>query len=75
MEEKIREMSRRDPLTKVFNRRHAFEALDALIAKAKEAREVFAIAILDMDLFKGINDHYGHRPVTLPGQARPKQPW
>jgi len=65
MEEEIRELSRRDPLTKVFNRRHAFEVLDAAVSASRQSGEVFAVAILDMDSFKGINDRYGHQAGDL----------
>lgn len=62
MEEKIRDLSRRDSLTGVFNRRYAFELLERLVANANDgdAEDGFSIALLDMDFFKGINDRYGH---------------
>lgn len=62
MEEKIRDLSRRDPLTGIFNRRHAFELLERMVVDANDGKEDggFSIALLDMDFFKGINDRYGH---------------
>lgn len=62
MEEKIRDLSRRDPLTGVFNRRYAFELLDYMVVQANDgdAGDGFSIALLDVDFFKRINDRYGH---------------
>jgi len=62
MEERIRDLSRRDPLTGIFNRRHAFELLERLVGLAAETPETgrFSLALLDMDLFKAINDDFGH---------------
>ena len=45
--------SMRDPLTGVGNRRQA----DALLAQVKPGD---AVALLDLDHFKAVNDHYGH---------------
>jgi diguanylate cyclase (GGDEF)-like protein len=61
-EERIREMSLRDPLTNIFNRRYAFKALHAMIDNVRRLPETntFAVAILDMDFFKSVNDRYGH---------------
>lgn len=63
MEEKIRDLSRRDPLTGIFNRRYAFETLEDMVARANKDKRAgrFSIALLDMDFFKGINDQYGHQ--------------
>ncbi len=47
-----------DPLTGLANRRHYFETLRAL-AETPEAKP-FAVAVIDLDGFKGINDLYGH---------------
>ena len=56
-EEDLRELSERDPLTGVLNRR----AWDQLLASAlrKRTGPVF-VALLDIDDFKGYNDRYGH---------------
>lgn len=59
-EEKIIELSIRDPLTNVYNRRYIFERLGELKIKYKRIKEEFSIAILDIDYFKLINDNYGH---------------
>lgn len=46
-----------DPLTQLYNRRYLTEYLDE---KIKEQDTEFAVALLDVDDFKEINDHYGH---------------
>jgi len=45
--------SLRDPLTGIGNRRKAMAALELL-------KEGDAVALIDLDLFKDVNDNYGH---------------
>ena len=52
-------LSNNDPLTKVFNRRGIETALDNAIAQLADGKPV-ALAYLDLDRFKLINDLYGH---------------
>lgn len=56
----IREVSVRDYLTGLYNRRHLFEAGEILYAAAKRRQISLAAVILDIDHFKRINDTYGH---------------
>ncbi len=49
-----------DPLTNVFNRRGFPEKLSAAAALAKFERLPYAIAMIDIDYFKKINDAHGH---------------
>lgn len=49
----------RDELTNVYNRRYFNEKFPALLQNIKEPSMV-AIAIIDIDNFKEINDTYGH---------------
>jgi diguanylate cyclase (GGDEF)-like protein len=63
VEEKTRvleEISKTDPLTKVANRRALFERGNEEFARRKRTQGRMTIALLDCDLFKGINDDYGH---------------
>lgn len=59
-EEKIRELLIRDPLTNAYNRRYLFERIETLPSEYIRYGKMFSIAILDIDLFKNINDKYGH---------------
>lgn len=59
-EEKIREISIRDPLTDIYNRRYIFERLEGVISEYSRNGKVFSVSILDIDFFKKINDEHGH---------------
>lgn len=51
----------RDPLTGLYNRRHAMSQLAQLINNQNAPDgEGFAILLLDMDNFKNVNDSFGH---------------
>jgi diguanylate cyclase (GGDEF)-like protein len=50
----------RDFLTGLYNRRYFFESMNEYIEDTKESGEKFAVAMVDIDLFKKINDTYGH---------------
>ena len=52
-------LANNDPLTKVFNRRGIVTALEDAIAQLENGKPV-ALAYLDLDRFKLINDLYGH---------------
>lgn len=58
---KAREMSIRDGLTGLYNRRHIMEILATQKATVeKQSGYTFCICFLDLDHFKPINDTYGH---------------
>jgi diguanylate cyclase (GGDEF)-like protein len=59
-EEKLRTLSITDELTGAYNRRHFIDLARQVHARAQRYDEIFSIAILDIDDFKGINDTYGH---------------
>lgn len=56
-EQKMREISIRDPLTGLYNRRYMNETFDRL---AVERPALFSLLMVDIDHFKNINDTYGH---------------
>ena len=58
--EEIYRMTIFDGLTKVANKRYLMEFLDREIARALRYGSRLSLAILDLDLFKDINDRYGH---------------
>lgn len=55
-----RRLSAADRLTGLFNRAYCDEYLLAELRRARRYGRVFAIAILDIDLFKRFNDTWGH---------------
>ena len=55
-----KDLANKDFLTGSYNRRYFFEAGHAIIDKNKRKDTEVAIATLDIDLFKKINDTYGH---------------
>lgn len=56
----LRELASRDYLTGLFNRRHFFENAPKLIKTAAQASAASAVAVLDIDNFKRLNDTHGH---------------
>ncbi|MDI4666306.1 CHASE domain-containing protein [Xanthobacter autotrophicus] len=59
LREQLRGQALRDPLTGLGNRRFAEDALALQIAAADDGRPL-ALALLDLDHFKQINDTYSH---------------
>lgn len=49
----------RDPLTGLANRRALSERIDSFLAADKPRGQLYLL-LLDLDLFKGVNDAYGH---------------
>ncbi len=49
-----------DPLTGLYNRRTGRQFLDILWDNARENRDSVALVMCDIDLFKKVNDTYGH---------------
>ena len=57
---KLEEIANRDFLTKVANRKYFFEKAQKYFQEARKDGKSNAIAMLDIDNFKLINDTYGH---------------
>ncbi|PRR69749.1 GGDEF domain-containing protein [Neomoorella humiferrea] len=51
----------RDPLTSLYNRRAFFSAAERAFAKARSSGRIPAVAVLDLDGMKAINDTFGHQ--------------
>ena len=49
-----------DPLTSLWNRRAFDPFLDQAISRSERHGESLALLLCDIDLFKGINDRFGH---------------
>src|SRR6185312_10057944 len=60
LQQSLYELSTRDPLTGLFNRKYFFERLGAEILRAKRTREGLGVVMLDIDHFKKVNDTLGH---------------
>ena len=61
LQDELRQQAFHDPLTGLFNRRHLTETLDRELNRAQREEKTTSIVIMDIDLFKNINDTYGHQ--------------
>jgi diguanylate cyclase (GGDEF)-like protein len=55
-----RELSIRDPLTGLFNRRYLEETLTLEMMRAARKQQPIGVIMIDIDYFKRINDIHGH---------------
>jgi diguanylate cyclase (GGDEF)-like protein len=58
-------LSMRDPLTGLFNRRYLEETMPRELARAKRGKQPVGLIALDIDHFKKLNDSYGHEVGDL----------
>ncbi len=56
----LEELSTKDSLTGLHNRRYLTDRFSRLEAEFKEKRTAFSVIMCDIDLFKSVNDRYGH---------------
>jgi diguanylate cyclase (GGDEF)-like protein len=58
--EELRELSRRDELTGLYNRRGFNSILRAALTEASREQHSVAVVVVDLDDFKSVNDGHGH---------------
>lgn len=58
--QQLYESSVRDPLTRAYNRRYLLERLASEFAYASRHKTHLGLILFDLDLFKRVNDTYGH---------------
>jgi len=61
LEHQLLKLSRIDSLTGLANRRYFIEQVERAIARAERASSKLSLLIIDIDLFKQINDNFGHQ--------------
>jgi diguanylate cyclase (GGDEF)-like protein len=60
VEHQLRFLAQRDPLTQAYNRHHFWQLAHTEMARVKRYRRPLAMAMIDADHFKGVNDQHGH---------------
>ena len=60
MEEELRRLATTDSLTGINNRRNFMELVQKEINRSNRYEHPFSLIMLDIDLFKKVNDTYGH---------------
>jgi diguanylate cyclase (GGDEF)-like protein/PAS domain S-box-containing protein len=60
LQERIQQQAITDDLTGLFNRRHFMERAALELKRAQRLKRDLALAMIDLDWFKRINDTYGH---------------
>ena len=58
---KLQELSTKDGLTGIANRRHFDETLQSNLEDAQQNNSPVSLILIDIDYFKGFNDNYGHQ--------------
>jgi diguanylate cyclase (GGDEF)-like protein/PAS domain S-box-containing protein len=60
LEERLREMTRTDDLTGMYNQRYFHDRLRVEAARAQRHRRKLSMILFDLDGFKQVNDRHGH---------------
>jgi diguanylate cyclase (GGDEF)-like protein len=60
LQERLRELALRDPLTGLYNRHYIGETLTRELARAAREKYPVSFIMIDIDNFKRVNDTYGH---------------
>ena len=60
-QEKIKQLAMTDQLTGLANRNQFYATFDKFINMAKRDSALLGVMILDLDMFKAVNDTYGHQ--------------
>ncbi|QGU31988.1 sensor domain-containing diguanylate cyclase [Thermochromatium tepidum] len=60
LEEGLRQLTRLDPLTQLFNRRYFFTLAEQEYQRFRRYHRPMALCMVDIDHFKSVNDRYGH---------------
>jgi two-component system cell cycle response regulator len=58
--ERFRQLSLRDALTGLRNRRHVDTELPILLARSREDGSPLSVGLVDLDKFKAVNDRFSH---------------
>jgi two-component system, cell cycle response regulator len=58
--ERLQKLAALDPLTGIYNRRFGLSRLHEEFERAVRAQSHLGVLMMDIDLFKGVNDTYGH---------------
>lgn len=57
---RLRDSSRRDGLTGLYNRSHFHDAFERMLVACNQERRPLSLLMVDLDYFKSINDEHGH---------------
>ena len=58
--QQTKELSNRDELTGLYNRRYFFERFEKEVERAKRYDRILSVIMIDIDHFKNYNDSFGH---------------